>query len=197
MVSILTPRRHQTAIRRKGNAGDITRVPCEGAHQRPIRHTPQLDGGIPTPRRQQTAIRRKGNAVDSIRVPCEGAHQRPIRHTPQLDGGIPTPRRQQTAIRRKGNAVDIPSVCPVRVRTNAPSDTRHNLMVASPLPDAIKLPSGEKATLLTLYVCPVRVRTNAPSDTRHNRMVRSHTPRRNQTAIRRKGNAVDTTPCAL
>jgi hypothetical protein len=47
---------------------------------------------------------------------------------------------------------------------------------AIPPPDASKLPSGEKATLVTQSVCPVRVATNAPSDTRHNRMVRSQLP---------------------
>jgi len=57
-------------------------------------------------------------------------------------------------------------VCPVRVRTNEPSDTRHNLMVLSTLPDASKLPSGENDTLKTVPVCPVSVRTSKPSATR-------------------------------
>ena len=64
----------------------------------------------------------------------------------------------------------------VRVRTSEPSETRHNLMVPSPLPDASKLPSGENDTLQTTPVCPVSVRTNAPSETRHNLMVISQLP---------------------
>jgi hypothetical protein len=45
-------------------------------------------------------------------------------------------------------------VCPVRVRTNEPSETRHNLMVPSLLPDASKLPSGENDTLKTALCAP-------------------------------------------
>ena len=147
----------------------------ESAHQLPIRHTPHTKGAIITPRRYQTAIRRKGNTGDPIRVPFEGAHQRTIRHTPQLDGAIPTPP----------DAINLPSgekatlltspVCPLRVRTNAPSETRHNLMVRSPLPDAIKLPSGEKATLKTISECPL-ASTRCQGDLAQMRATPSPTP---------------------
>jgi hypothetical protein len=46
-----------------------------------------------------------------------------------------------------------------RVRTNAPSDMRHNLTEPSPLPDASHAPSGEKATLETALLCPPRIHT--------------------------------------
>ena len=62
------------------------------------------------------------------------------------------------------------SVCPVRVRTNEPSATRHNLMVLSQLPDASKLPSDENDTLVTQSVCPLRVRTGG------NRVLASSSP---------------------
>jgi hypothetical protein len=38
-------------------------------------------------------------------------------------------------------------------------------MVLSQLPEAIKFPSGEKATEVTTSVCPVKVLTKVPSDT--------------------------------
>jgi hypothetical protein len=59
------------------------------------------------------------------------------------------------------------SVCPLRVRTRAPSDTRHIRMMPFPPPDTSNLPSGEKAMLETALKFE-RVRTNAPSDMRHN-----------------------------
>ena len=67
------------------------------------------------------------------------------------------------------------NVCPVRVRTNAPSETRLNLMVLSKLPDASKRPSGENDMLVTVFVCPVRVRTREPSG---NRLI-THSPMSN------------------
>ena len=53
-------------------------------------------------------------------------------------------------------------MCPLRVRVSWPVAASQTFTVPSTLAEAIRLPSGLNATLLTPSVCPLRVRISSP-----------------------------------
>ncbi len=57
------------------------------------------------------------------------------------------------------------SLYPLKVRTRSLLSTSHRRIGSSKLPETSSIPSGEKATLLTLSVCPSKVRSKVPLPT--------------------------------
>src|SRR5262249_44134712 len=62
------------------------------------------------------------------------------------------------------------------VRVSCPVCASHTVTVWSLLPDTIRLPSAENATLLTVLVCPLRVSASCPVCASHTFTVWSSLP---------------------
>src|ERR1700731_4298597 len=70
----------------------------------------------------------------------------------------------------------IPTVMKDQREPYGPLAASHTFTVASELPEASRLPSGLKHTLLTAFVCPLRVRTTWPVAASHTFTVLSQLP---------------------
>src|SRR5262249_56993681 len=91
-----------------------------------------------------------------------GSAWNPVRSGPRKAGRLPS---------GENAALLTVLVCPLRVRASCPVRASHTLtspqdfwvLSSKPPPaEAIRLPSGENATLQTSPVCPLRVRASCP-----------------------------------
>src|SRR5262249_54870369 len=76
----------------------------------------------------------------------------------------------------RGSSQVVWCVLPVRQTAHCPVSATHTFTVLSSLPETIRLPSAENATLVTWLVCPLRVSSSCPVCASHTFTVLSSLP---------------------
>ena len=182
------------AVGREGDHQDRVCVSLELRDRSAGRRVPQPCRAVRGAGENSFAVRREGDGADRLRVSLERRDRSPGRSVPQPRRFVDGAGENQPAVRREGDGSDK-SPCPSSVGPGAPVAASHSRAVFSKEPVSMRLPSGEKATAVTMSLCPSSVATAAPVAASHSRAVLSQEPVRTRLPSGEKATAVTGPVC--